>query len=677
MGLLLLLGTLAASWGGASGQSREWWDLYADARKAIESSGSSEDALKSARRDLQTAIRSQGAEGNLPTYNPSVRIDYLPWFYLGWAELRLGRYEEAGRAFKKSEELGFITKDAPREDRERFGQLSRLVVALEPAAGALDSAKKNASVKECMGGIGAAAGGPLREAIGKLESLLASPTDAGSLEAAVKSLDSAVGGCVREVAGARIAQLSEAYRAAREAVSVQGVASLLGAGVGKEIQDAVTAGDQAEGRADEKGMRAATDALVALKSKVPDAVDARLAALAKEASTLSRGNEGTLDQADKLASRLAAASEKARSQKASGKSGAALGSVVASGIALEQLVGEARRALQPILQAGQRSLTGARGSFEGWMQSRSCEIQAVGAMDTARRALAEADAALKGASGDAMAKAESALGDVRKNVEANVAVALPRARQQASGIVGSADSVLSNVADEGQKERGRKLKEQVEQVVGGGDICAIDKATASLRSWVGSVAPALEQGRQQAIARNEPQLFRARTLLDDFGFLLEAGTLEALRPPAEKLADLLKNSYDTAAIDAAGSGVKEAAERAEVELRGQMRAGLDAVETIRKGPRWQEVEESRRRWIESSLPDMSAALAEMNRPDLLARFAREGPRARIEVALLTAFDFLYARNDPASAAKTLEDLGPALRAQSAALNFGLSYVYWW
>jgi len=47
------------------------------------------------------------------------------------------------------------------------------------------------------------------------------------------------------------------------------------------------------------------------------------------------------------------------------------------------------------------------------------------------------------------------------------------------------------------------------------------------------------------------------------------------------------------------------------------------------------------------------------------------------MALASAFADLYDRGDAASAAKTLEDLGPGPRSGSAALNYALSYFYWW
>jgi hypothetical protein len=474
-----------------------------------------------------------------------------------------------------------------------------------------------------------------------------------------------------------MAALLASYRAARDAVGVQGLAALLGPSEGREVAEAVAAGDQAEGRGDEKSLRAATQALEALKAKVPASVDDRIAALAREAASVTRGNEGVLEQDGRLASRISTAAEKARSQKAAGKSGSALAGVVAAGLELDALLVEAKRALQPALQAGHRSLTTARSGFEDWTRSRSCEIEAVGTADPARRALAQADAALKGSSADALAAAESALASARKEIEARVAGALPRAREQARGIAGSADSVIANVSDAGQKEKGRSLKEQVEQVAGGADLCAIDRATATLRSWVGTVAPALEQGRQKATARNEPTLLRARTLLDDFGLLLEASTMETLRPAAEKLADLLKNSYDTAAIDAAGAALLEITGKAEGSVRAQVLAGVEAVEGIRGGPLWREVGPPRRQWIEANLPEVRRAAGDMSRPDLLARFAREGPRARIEAALASAFEALHSRGDAAAAVRALEDLGPGLRSASAALNLALAYAYWW
>ena len=182
----------------------------------MEAASSSEDALKGARRKLLQLLRTQDTEDNLGTYNMSVRIDYMPYFYLGWVELKLGRFDEAEKRFNKSRQIGFVTKGAPRGVKASFERLSGLVAALKPAAGCLDRARKSSNVKTCLASQSIKAAPSLRTAIQSLEGLIGTPSDSGGLEAAVKTLDAAVSACVKEVAGARMASLSAGYRSARE-----------------------------------------------------------------------------------------------------------------------------------------------------------------------------------------------------------------------------------------------------------------------------------------------------------------------------------------------------------------------------------------------------------------------------------------------------------------------------
>jgi len=99
---------------------------------------------------------------------------------------------------------------------------------------------------------------------------------------------------------------------------------------------------------------------------------------------------------------------------------------------------------------------------------------------------------------------------------------------------------------------------------------------------------------------------------------------------------------------------------------------------MRGDPRWQtDVNPARRAWLDDNLSAVERAVQNTTNPDLLARFAKEFPRARVELALVTAFDSLYGKDDPAAAAGALEDLGPGIRAGSAALSYTLSYCYWW
>ena len=61
----------------------------------------------------------------------------------------------------------------------------------------------------------------------------------------------------------------------------------------------------------------------------------------------------------------------------------------------------------------------------------------------------------------------------------------------------------------------------------------------------------------------------------------------------------------------------------------------------------------------------------------LARSGTGESRARVEVALVAAFDALYARGDAAAAGILLEELGPGIREASGSVNAALAYVYWW
>ena len=99
---MALLMAIQGSVGNARAQAKEWWDLHADAVKIIENPSASKQQLSSARRSLQAALRAKSGEGKFGTYNPSVREEYLPHFYLGWANLLLGRYSDANSVTRGS-----------------------------------------------------------------------------------------------------------------------------------------------------------------------------------------------------------------------------------------------------------------------------------------------------------------------------------------------------------------------------------------------------------------------------------------------------------------------------------------------------------------------------------------------------------------------------------------------
>lgn len=668
--------TLAVA-GRVAGQAREWWDTYEQARRIVENEGASQNELSSARSLLLQVTRSQNTEGNLPTYNPSVRIDYLPFFYLGWAEMRLGRFDDAEKRFQRSGEIGFITKGAPRELRSRFEQLRGVVGALRPAAAALERARGSASVTECIGGAGIKAGPKLRDAMGGIEALIAAPRESAGLEAAARALDSAVAECVREVAGARVAKFADEYHAARDAVNLQGIQELLPGQAARQLKDAIESGDRAEAAADEKALVASTETLRKALPRLSTEVDSAIAVLVREAGQVAAGNESTLNGRAQLGTRLQAATAKARGRKAAGRSGAELAGVVGAALELKGVLEEARQVVEPLLRASRNSLEDARNSFEGWLRARGCEMDAVEASPTVRRASTDAGAALRGSSADAMGAAERNLGEVRAAVEKQIASALPRVRQQASGIAGSAESVLANVSSDSDRTRGRQLSEALERASGGGDICAIEKATADLRGWVGSVAPALEEGRRQAIARNMPLLDSVEALRGGFAAMLDSTTLSALDAPVQALTDLVKNSYDPASIDAAGAAVKRLVDTAKARVQEKMQQGVGILDALLKQPGWSGIDEDRRRWLEGNLDAVRRAVDRMESPELLARFAREYPRARAELALRGAFSALYKRNDAAAAESLLDDLGPAVADASPSIGYALSYVYWW
>jgi hypothetical protein len=266
---------------------------------------------------------------------------------------------------------------------------------------------------------------------------------------------------------------------------------------------------------------------------------------------------------------------------------------------------------------------------------------------------------------------------IRPDVETKMKDILPRKQEEAKSVLTNADNVLANVPDPSKKSKGESLKQGVQQGMSKNDVCALDSAIASLGEWVRTVAPELDRQRKAAIARDQPALEEAQRLLNGFSGILKPDTVAALKSPTDKLAGLLNSSYDAAAMDATTRDLKGAAERADGEVRGQMQEGIRNLRALKASPGWSDVSPSRKQWLEQNLPSIEKGVQEVSNPDLLARFAKEYPRARLEMALASAFAELYDKGDAASAAKTLEDLGPGPRSGSAALNYALSYFYWW
>ncbi|MBI3448565.1 MAG: hypothetical protein HY049_06595 [Acidobacteria bacterium] len=675
--LAVLALCLLALPGGAPAQSKDWWDLHDDARKVIENDKATDAQLEAARRTLLAAVKEKDAEGNLPTYNPSVRTDYLPYFYLGWASMRLRRYDDAARYFKKSSDLGFISKGAPADLKRKFDNFQQLASSLKPAADALTAARTNTFASQCVASTDSASGGRIKDSMAKIDAMLSSPSDAAALKGLVDALNGSVGDCVKELGGRRIAALVRDLQAARDDVPTEGLADLLAPETQKDLDGAMAGGRDAEAKGDEDGLKSATARFKSLPSKIARDVDARSAPLAQEADRLAQGNERALNEQNQLGARLADAAAKIRSVRASGKTGKDLIAAAKSVADLKSLVATARTTVTPLLQARGTALAAARRDFEGWSSGHACEIAAVGARAGADAAAKDADAARQGESVDALDGAIARLNALRPDVEAKMKDVLPRKQQEAKSVIANADGVLANLPDPAKKTKGESLKQGVEQGVSKGDVCGLDAAISQLGEWVRTVAPELDRQRKAAIARNQGALDDGNRLLGGFGGILKAETVAALKARVDALAGLVNSSYDASAMDGAGQLVRTAADRARGEIRGQIQEGLVSLRSLRSAPGWGDVAASRRQWLEQNEGAVDRAASDMSSPDLLARFAREYPRARLEIALASAFASLYDRGDAAAAVKTLEDLGPGLRTASASLNYSLSYFYWW
>lgn len=667
---LVLAAVLALAPSPVLSQGKEWWDLHDDAKKIIESDKSTEAQVESARRSLAQALKAKDGEGKFETYNPSVPIDYLPYFYLGWANLRLKRYDEAAKNFKRSDEIGFVRKNASL--KSKLDNYQSLLSQLKPAADAVNAAKANALVNQC-----GTAAPKIKDAMSKIEAFLAAPSDASSassLKGWIDSLNAGQSECAREVGGRVLAAAMDEFQKAREAVNVEGVADLLTPETQKDLESALAAGKDASGKGDDKGIKAAAEKLRGLSPRVARDVDARMASLAQEAEKLAKGNEAALNKQNGLGSKLGGLAAAARDQKAAGKTGKELAAVVKAGSDLRSLVATARSTVAPLLQAQGGALDTARRDYDSWASQHACEIPAVGLKETSAAAVKEAAAARQGESADAMDSAAAKLASIRRDVESKMKDALPKKQEEAKGALSNADALLANVADASQKSQGEGLKNGIQQALSKNDVCAIESAIEDLGRWVAKVAPKLEADRKQAIARNQPALTEGQRLLSGYGGILKPETVEGLKGPVDRLAGLVKSSYDTAAIDKSGLEVSSIVSRANTEISGQIQEGTKALRTMKSDARWAEVSPGRRLWLEQNL----TALGQPNPdPAIIRRFAAEYPRARVEMALATAFAALYEQGDAAAAARTLEDLGPGLRAGSAALDVALSYFYWY
>lgn len=665
----------------AAAQQKEWWDLQAEAIKLIEKEPASNKDLNEARRLLQQALRvNTRQEGKYGTYNPSIREDYLPYFYLGWANLKLGKYDEAEKNFAKSGGMGYITSGAPAKLQTLYKDFSQLVPQLAPAAAALDAAKANGLARQCIDDASSAPGKSMKGAIASIEAILAAPKaeNAGGLKQAISTLQSAQSECATQLRGAAIAGLTSQYNAARDAIAVEGVSSLLGQATRTELEAAVKAGNDAAAKGDEDGIKAATKRLQALPSKVTSDVDARLASLARDAEKVLDGNVGALNERDQLGTKLGNLASRTKTTKAAGKSGDDLAVVVGAGRELDASLGQARAALKQILDSKSAALGSSLSGFESWSRASACDVRVVDAVGAVGDAVKGARAAAQGQSADEMDRAAGRLASVRSDVEEKMKAALPRMQEQARSAISGAADLIANIPKASDKQRGESLTSGIEAAVSKKDACAIEEAIGQLNQWVKVVAPELEKKRNAAIARNKPSLDAGEGLIAGFGGILKADTVEALKAPVANLAALVKSSYDEDRIDAAGKALQAVVDRAQGEVKGSMEAGIEALKKMREDPRWtSDVSPGRRSWLEDNLGAVESAVRTTSQPELLARFAKEYPRARLELALVNAFESLYDKDDPAAAARTLEDVGPGIRAGSAALNYTLSYCYWW
>jgi hypothetical protein len=678
--LMAMLLVIQGSAGVTHAQSKEWWDLHAEAVKIIESSSPSKKQLNSARRSLQAALRAKSGEGKFGTYNPSVREDYLPHFYLGWANLLIGRYSDATRSFKKSGDIGYINKGAPARLKKLFDEFSALVPQLEPASKAVASAKKNSLARQCQSTASSAAGKTIQSSLATIEAILNAPKaeNASGLKSAIDSLQSAQADCAREVKGAIIAQLSGEFEAARDAVSVEGVGDFLGATNRKELEGAVQAGNSAAAQGDDDGLKKATARLKTLPGKLGADVDRQIATLAREAEKLSGGNVGALNAQGQLGTRLTNLASRTKTSKAAGKTGADLLLVVKAGNDLKSAIAEARQTLQPLLQAKSTALAAARKDFDSWSRARVCDIQVVNATADVTRAFRQADVAKGSGSADAFDQATQFMTSVKDDVAGKMKVALPRKEAEARGAIKSVEGLIAILPGQAKKARGGVLKSDIEKAVARKDACAIETAIASLNTWVGRESPALTAKKNAAVGRARPSLDTANSLIDGFGGILKGETVNALKGPVEELESLIKTSFDADAIDKAGQSLKPIVDRAQGEMKGQMQGGITAVKQMQSNDKWKtDVASARRDWLEKNLGAVERAVQSTSNPTLLARFAKEYPRARLELALVSAFDSLYKKDDPIAAVNVLEALGPGLRAGSAALNYSLAYCYWW
>ena len=142
----LLLALASPAWA-----VKEWYDHYLHARDKLIPRGQYAEAVKS----LQEAVRLKPDPAlNEQTYGLQF-VDYLPYYYLGLCQLRLGELREAVRLFGVEEERGVVVRsplyaelkrlrnEASNAERQRLARLARQEVErLIKEAGELYRARK-------------------------------------------------------------------------------------------------------------------------------------------------------------------------------------------------------------------------------------------------------------------------------------------------------------------------------------------------------------------------------------------------------------------------------------------------------------------------------------------------------------------------------------------------------
>jgi hypothetical protein len=657
----------------------DWWVVYDRAVKTISSGKAVTSDLEAARLRLRRVIEGASGEaktkgeGKVATFNISNRIDYLPYFYLGWASYQLQDYPEAQTNLKKSQQIGYV-KEVPDLNR-KLQQFLSLVEILGPARESRDAA---ATVgRKCMDAPQKySAGARLQAEWKKLDGFLKTPPAAAAdLENAKKAVDDLLDQCKADLGDEIIAFLVEDYERARADVDVAGLDGFLGDEDQGLRERARKLADDGKKQKAEKPLSEAAKILRELQARAGAQVDAARDAALERARALLAGNVEALDEEKQRGSSLSRAVERAAPLRASGKKGKDLETVIQAAADLRAQLAEAEKALPGVKDRYRRALEGAKSDFDAWAQVQRCGIGAVQQDASVTSATQEAAAALPGTSADAMKRAVAKLASVKESVGAQIKDALPRMKQDATNVLALADRVLPKLR-EPDLGRANQFKDAVTRAVGKDDICEGPRAISQLGALLRERDKEFAADLSRALERTAPVLAEAQSLLGQFGGILKKETAGPLRSAADQLAGLRESKLDPAAIEKAGEDVRSRLPGARSEISGQILAGVQRIDQWRRDAAWQNVSAFRRDWIERNLAAVRGAAGTMSDPALLLRFARDYPRAELQMALARAFSALYEKGDPAAAAEALKDLGPDQQA-SATFNFAIAYFRWW